>query len=117
MIGFLTKDLIFQSRVSGAAKQAGQTMFCAFQVEALRKKFPSEQSPDLIIVDLTLPNLDIESVGAELKAAYPACVLVAYGPHVAESSLSRAQNSSFDLVLTRGQFDRDYNQMIQQLAQ
>jgi DNA-binding NarL/FixJ family response regulator len=116
MIGFLTKDLIFQSRVSGAAKQAGQAMYCAFQVEALRKKFPADESPDMIIVDLTMPNLDIESVGAELKDAYPECTLVAYGPHVAEASLSRAQNSRFDLVLTRGQFDRDYNQLIQQIA-
>ena len=112
MIGFLTKDLIFQSRVSGAAKLAGQQLVCAFNVELLKSKIPTDGKVPLVIIDLTLPGLDIGSVGTELRASFPNSKLVAYAPHVAEDAIGTARDSTFDMVLTRGQFDRMFSQLI-----
>jgi DNA-binding NtrC family response regulator len=112
MIGFLTKDLIFQSRVSGAAKLAGQQLVCAFNLEALKAKIPADSTMPLVIVDLTLPGLDIAAIGTQLREAFPNSQLVAYAPHVAEDAIETARTTKFDMVLTRGQFDRMFTQLI-----
>lgn len=116
-IGFLSGDLMFQSRISGAAKAAGHTLSVNRQLEKLLEKLASlEGAVGGIIVDLTLTGLDLGLIATTVRDKLPTVKLVAYGPHVQEGPLQKATDAGFDLVLTRGQFDRDLASIMQQLT-
>ena len=101
----LSSDLAVLSRVEGAAARLG---------EKVRQATAGPQAVDcceqecagLLIVDLSSPALEIESIVSQLKAK-PAIKtrVVAFGPHVHEERLAAAQSAGCDLVMTRGQFD------------
>ncbi len=113
MIGYLTTDLLFMSRVAGAANQLSVPLTVAPNVSSLRDKTGPDARLQCILIDLTLPSLDVQSTVEELRAWAPHASIIAYGPHVAEQALSRAQEAKCDLVLTRGQFDRSFQKILQ----
>lgn len=104
MVLFLTADLVFSSRASGA----GQTL--NVPVESLASpaavvERSSAGGVKLVLIDLGLPGLELEPLVTELKALPTAPAIVAYAPHVHEAKLQAAVGAGCDQVLTRGQFN------------
>jgi DNA-binding NarL/FixJ family response regulator len=111
---FLSSDLMFTSRVLGAAKTLG----LAVQLVADPKQLPERLAADcrLAMIDLSLDGLNLPAAVQALKAGAPQVCTVAFGPHVDEALLADAADAGCDLVLTRGQFNKQYAELLQAAA-
>lgn len=103
----LCDDLIFFSRISGAARAAGllvrQTKTSADALALARQVTPAG-----VIVDLQNPGLDLPSFLAELKAECPVMPrVVAFGSHVEATALKAARQVGCDRVMPRSQFAKE----------
>ena len=99
---FLSGDLIFTSRVRGAAEAAGYEFRGGTAL-------PKEQTDVIryVILDLsTRSGLTPEIVGWCTEHC-PDATLMAYGPHVQVNRINAAREAGIATVMTRGQFDRD----------
>ncbi len=100
----LTDDLIFFSRIAGAARAAGRVVRqakTAAELLALARQHP----PGGVILDLQNPGLDLPALLAGLKAACPVVPrAVAYGSHVEAAALRAAREAGCDRVLPRSKF-------------
>ncbi len=112
---YLTTDLMFSSRVEGAAAAAGVKLADYGMVDKLLEA-AQETPPRVVVVDLDAPKLDMASFVSQLKALDPAPAVVAYGSHVHVDKLEAAQNAGCDAVLTRGQFNSQMGQVLQHFA-
>lgn len=112
---FLTSDLMFSSRVTGAAKQFGVSIAVVGTRAKLEQQLASEPVA-MVLVDLE----HREAVPTELSAIFarssPRPKTIAYGPHVKENLLAAAQAAGFDFVMSRGQFDKQIGSLFQTLA-
>jgi DNA-binding NarL/FixJ family response regulator len=100
----LSDDLIFFSRIAGAARAAGrvarQARTAADLLAAAR-----QAAPGGVILDLHNPGLDLPALLAELRVVCPAMPrVVAYGSHVEAGVLHDARAAGCDRVLPRSQF-------------
>jgi DNA-binding response OmpR family regulator len=101
---FLTADLMFSSRVAGAAARLGMSLKTAATPAALMELFAAEPI-SLVVIDLSSPRLDLPGLIGELKtSANTPRAIIAYGPHVHENRLAEAAAAGCDEVLSRGQF-------------
>lgn len=107
MIVLLTNDLMFQSRISGAVKNAGKVLVVDRTVERVVQRSEQPNEVTLVLIDLTLESLQLAEAIPQLKLAFGSARVLAFGPHVDVERLSEAHESGADAVLTRGQFDRD----------
>src|SRR4051812_27902293 len=98
---YLTNDLFFSSRVSGVAQRIGLDLRVANSLD----KLPADCR--LVVLDLTLPSLNIAATVQTIKETQPTTRIIAYGPHVQDALLQGAQAAGCDEVLSRGQFDRE----------
>jgi CheY-like chemotaxis protein len=100
----LCDDLIFFSRVSGAARAAGLTVRMvrtAADLLAAARSAP----PGGVILDIHNPGLDLPELLAALTASCPTMPrVVAYGSHVEAEALRAARKAGCDRVLPRSQF-------------
>ena len=114
MIVLLTTDLFFSTRIRSVAETAGiavrMALSSAQAIEACRE-------PDVtgLLVDLETPGLSIAALMGELQTPRPLQV-AAYGPHVHQPRLDAARQAGCELVLSRGQLDRDLTGVLSQLA-
>ncbi len=113
MIGLISNDLMFQSRISTVANSLGKSFFAVRAVDQIASRVVEGETLSIILLDLAYPQLDLDSAVGFLKQNYPTSTLVAYGPHVDELRLSKAVELGVDRVLTRGQFDRDLVSILQ----
>lgn len=103
----LCDDLIFFSRVSGAARAAGLTVRMVRTAEDLLKA-AREAPPSGVIVDVHNPDLDLPTLLAGLKDACPAMPkVIAYGSHVEAAVLRAAREAGCDAVMPRSQFVKE----------
>jgi DNA-binding NarL/FixJ family response regulator len=103
----LSDDLIFFSRIAGAARAAGLTVRQAKTPDTFLT-LARAQPPAGVIVDLQSPGLDLAAFLAELKAACPAMPRVtAYGSHVETALLRAAREAGCDRVMPRSQFAKE----------
>ena len=98
----LSSDLTVLSRVEGAAARLGHS------VRVASKDWPGVENagemPTLVLVDLSLPTLDVAAVVNGVRsAAGSATRVVAFGPHVHEARLAAAREAGCDQVVSRGQ--------------
>lgn len=113
----LCSDLLFSSRVSAAGERAGVPVVTALGPAALADRL-EEHPGALVIVDLGQPGLELAAVVAQLRAS--ACApreIIAFGPHVQEERLVAARSAGCDLVLTRGQFNGQIDELLARFAQ
>jgi len=96
---FLSGDLMFASRVRGAAEAAGY----AFQ---LTGALPEQSDIAYVIVDLSTRSGVVDGLMHSCAAVCPDATVIAYGPHVQLSRLDAAKQAGIPTVMTRGQFDR-----------
>src|SRR5437867_11329246 len=107
---FLSADLMFSSRVLGAAKPLGLQV----QLVADPSRLPRKLDADcpLVIVDLALDKLDLPAVVATVRSSAPQARMLAFGAHVDEAALAAAKDAGCDLVLSRGQFHKQYVELL-----
>lgn len=98
----ITADLMFSSRVASTARQQGVDL----QIQTWRQvQTDIERQPQLVFIDLShLPASELPSLVETLRGSSPGVEVIAYGPHVDESTLHSARTAGCDQVLTRGQF-------------
>ena len=103
----LCDDLIFFSRVSGAARAAGLTVRMARTADALVAAARAAP-PRGVILDVHNPGLDLPALLTQLKEAGPTMPRVtAYGSHVEAEVLRAARAAGCDRVLPRSQFVKE----------
>ena len=110
------QNLFFLGRVEAVAKPLGYEVQRA-TTESVFWEFYANRRPALVLVDLegdesiwgkVLENIDHqESDGVKL---------VAFGPHENVAMLERARNLGCDLVLNKGEFNRDLPKIIEGLV-
>lgn len=100
MVLFLSGDLIFASRVKGAAQHAGFDF-------ALRGSMPDSDTESIryVILDLATLSSQTESLMAVCAERCPEAEVIAFGPHVQVVKLAAARDAGIPTVLTRSQFD------------
>jgi DNA-binding NarL/FixJ family response regulator len=111
---FLTSDLMFSSRVVGAARTSGVAVELVADPAAVPNKLTADCR--LALIDLTMERLNLPAAVQAIKAGAPATKVVAYGPHVDEAALADATEAGCDVVLTRGQFNKQYPELLQSAA-
>ena len=100
----LSADLMVVSRVQGAGAKSS-TAIRALSNPALVVETCGEVEAELLLVDLAMPSIDLESIVGQLKAGTSRAVrIVAFGPHVHEDRLAAARAAGCDAVMSRGQF-------------
>jgi DNA-binding NarL/FixJ family response regulator len=112
---FLSSDLMFSSRLLGAAREVGTPLQIVANPADLATKIAADCR--LVLVDLTLAGLDPPAAIATVRQAAPEARVVAFGAHVDEAALFAAQQAGCDLVLTRGQFHKQYVELLRTAAQ
>lgn len=70
----------------------------------------------MVLIDLTTPQLDLELAMGELEPIIGLHRIVAFGPHVQIPHLQKARDLGC-LVMTRGQFDREYPRILSEAGQ
>ena len=138
---FIGNDLMFQSKISSACRQAGMSLGVIRNPKVLGGVSISGASisgdsisgdsisgdstggsadeagvPRFIVVDLGLANLDLAEVLASGRQIWPTTKWLGYGAHVQADRLDSATELGLDVVLTRGQFDRDMVRVLQGFA-
>jgi CheY-like chemotaxis protein len=107
---FLSGDLMFTSRVTGAAKAQGAEVTAVARSDALLERL--DEATRLVILDLGTPGLDPAELVPGIRAKSPQARIIAYAPHVHEQRLAAAAEAGCDEVLTRGQFNAGLDQML-----
>ncbi len=107
----LSNDLMIGSCVEGAARQHELTMVTVRDQQAAIDA-ASEGDCRALIVDLRLPGLNIGDLVESVKEHLP---VVACAPHVHETRLAAAREAGCDVVLTRGQLDRELGAVLEKL--
>lgn len=111
---FLSSDLMFSSRLLGAAKALNIDL----QMVAASANLAGKLSPDcrLVLVDLALDRLDLPAAVDVVRRTTPQARIIAFGAHVNEDALAAAQTAGCDVVLSRGQFHKQYIELLQTAA-
>jgi DNA-binding NarL/FixJ family response regulator len=101
---------MFTSRIGGAAKSQGVEL----TIVASQATLPDKIAADcrLALIDLSLDGLNLPSAVQAIRAGAPAARIIAYGPHVDEALLADAKEAGCDDVLTRGQFNQRYAELL-----
>ncbi len=101
---------MFSSRVVSAAKAQRVELVLVADQTALADKIAADCR--LGLIDLSLDQLNLPAAVRAIKAGAPAAQVVAYGPHVDEGLLADAKEAGCDVVLTRGQFNKQYAELL-----
>jgi CheY-like chemotaxis protein len=102
----LSADLLFSSRVAGAAERLGSKLQTVGTPDALLEALAAADPWSLVLLDLNTFGWSIsEWVTRMREAPQPPRAIVAYGPHVHTQRLDEATAAGCDAVLTRGHFN------------
>ena len=111
---FLTKDLLFSSRVEGAAKQIGVPLRILSSPD-VPPAAAADTDTRLVLIDLTFPGLDVARMVSYLREQLSdRAGIVAFGPHVSEDALAAAREAGCDHVISRGEFNNRMADILRQ---
>jgi DNA-binding NarL/FixJ family response regulator len=108
-------DLMLRARVEGAAQTCGLTL-----VSVTGHDFAVAACGDdcrLVLIDLRSTGLNVAELVDDLRRQVSQAAIVACGPHVHQQRLEAAQQAGCDLVVTRGQLERDAEAILQQFLE
>ena len=109
---FLGNDLMFQSRIGSVVRNSGFRFLAIRDVDKLSEGLSHETQVKWVLVDLGMVGLKLADIPGLVRASASGARLLGYGAHVQKDVLDVAVESGFDLVLTRGQFDRDMAEIL-----
>jgi CheY-like chemotaxis protein len=102
---FLTKDLVFSSRLSGLTQASGIELCVVSQADQLVANASTDQV-QLVLLDLSMPGLDPKQLVPQLRRlTRPPKAIIAFGPHVHAARLAAAREAGCDEVLALGVFN------------
>ena len=108
----LSSDLVVVSRVQGPAGRSESTVRVAASATGVIDLLGQEPA-DLVVVDLGTASLDVEALVSQIKSIGHAAIgIVAFGPHVHEDRLTAARSAGCDVVMSRGQFFSQIEQLL-----
>jgi DNA-binding response OmpR family regulator len=99
----LTRDLSVVSQVDGAAARVGAAACTVANENDAVARCVGENAP-LIVLDLSVPSLDVKSLVEQVRAIATAPRIVAFCSHVHVEKLAAAREAGCDTVMSRGQF-------------
>ncbi len=101
----LVVDLMFASRVTGAARQVGARVVTVSRAEKLMEEV-RRRRPRLVIVDLEARGTDVPALLARLKADPETAEIpvLGFGSHVNRDALLAGRQAGADRVLARSAF-------------
>jgi len=109
---FLTKDLLFSSRVAGVAQSRKIELSVVSEADQLLTHAYANQA-ELVLLDLTTSSCDPKNLVSQLRRlARPPKAIVAFGPHVHEAKLAAAEEVGCDQVLSRGEFNNRMTEIL-----
>jgi DNA-binding response OmpR family regulator len=111
----LSSDLMLMSAAQGAADRHGATVKVVGNPDSIAAECAAD-AIELVAIDLRTPRLDVAGVVEQVRAAAPAAVILAGGPHVQRDSLAAAAAAGCDEVVTRGQFEGRLEALVARLA-
>jgi DNA-binding NarL/FixJ family response regulator len=109
----ISTDLMIQSRVAAAATQQG---LAPPKIGGSVAAAPLDAPADcgIVILDLSTSGLDVAAAVRSLRDRLPQSTsIVAFAPHVHTAKLAAAHDAGCDQVLSRGQFDREIDAVIE----
>ena len=110
------QNLFFLGRVETVAEPLGYQVRRATTETAFRNQLDGAP-PDLILVDLEGDEATWVGVLESLKENRPAATqIIAFGPHEQVATLERARALGCDLVLNKGEFNRDLPKILSELG-
>ncbi|MEM9353949.1 MAG: hypothetical protein AAGA92_13125 [Planctomycetota bacterium] len=109
----LTADLMLTSRVQNAAR--GVAVRPAGSLDAAAAA-AAEGPAVAVVVDLLLPGIDPHAVRQALASVVPEARTIAVAPHVHAQRLATAREAGFSEVMSRGQFDREVENVLAEAA-
>ena len=112
---FYSSDLVFSSRLAGAGQRLGVQVSAVSSIDAAVARVQGD-SIGLVILDLSTANVDPQAAVSRLRESQPTVAVVAYAPHVHEDRLRAAADAGCNEVLTRGQFDRQMEELLLRYA-
>ena len=107
------QNLFFLGKVEAQAEPLGYEIQWATSQAAFLEKYANRR-PSLILVDLEGDESIWTSVLGDINHQEPEGVkVVAFGPHEQVDMLERARNLGCDLVLNKGEFNRDLPKILE----
>ena len=106
-------DLMLFSRLQEATQRCGLTK--TISANGSNAAARCDKACRIAIIDLQTDGDNIGGMVAELRRANPNVSIIAVGPHVHEQKLQQAEQAGCDLVVSRGQLDRNAATIIQEL--
>lgn len=110
---FLTADMMFSSRVMGAASAAGVPLKIVATAADLPKHVGDQCR--LALIDLMMSGLNLLEAVGTIREQAPQARIVAFGPHVDEQLLAGASQAGCEVV-TRGQFQQQHTALLQSIS-
>ncbi len=108
----LSTDLMFSSRVAGAAARLGTSVQTVASPEMLLEHLATSGSDPVLLLDLTIRGFDPKHWVPEFrKSPNPPSAILAYGPHVQDAMLAAASEAGCE-VFTRGQFNARMDEIL-----
>ena len=104
---------MFASRVLALAEGLGHSIRMLGSAAALFAA-AEESGCRFVLIDLSLPGLNVAETVGRLKREYADARLVAYGPHVHEALLKAAEHHGCNAVLSRGEFNQQAAAMLRE---
>ena len=103
----LSRDLMLSSRIDHVARKVGYSPKTYADLSSAQTELADEEAKALFL-DLQLPGLDVAKVVESARDLRGNDLLiVGCGPHVHEQRLEEARQAGCDRVVSKGQFDRD----------
>jgi hypothetical protein len=103
---FVGNDLMFFSKVSSAANQAGFRGCMVKSADSIAERFQPEEIGWVILDLFQLPTERICELVTDLRACCGSARIIGFGPHVDGENLDAARLAGLDAVMTRGQLHR-----------
>jgi CheY-like chemotaxis protein len=100
------QNLFFLGRVESLAEASGYELLRATNEDNFWKHF-HQQKPALLLVDLEGDEDTWHKVLEGVQLEKQGIKIVAFGPHENVTALERARGLGCDLVLNKGEFNRD----------
>ena len=106
IVAFLSGDLIFASKIKGAAQAAGFDFYFGGNLPA-----EGTESIRYVVLDLATRSGLTDKLVGQCNEACPDAELIAFGPHVDVTAMNAAKEAGIPTVLTRGQFDANMSSL------
>lgn len=100
----LAKNLATYSQIQHAAQSQGFSVLWGQNIAITLPRIPADAKVEYLVVDLSDDRYDCAEIKSLVSEKHPHTKLIAFGPHVHETRLSKATEAGFDQVMPRSRF-------------